>query len=38
MIFAAVSYTAAEVAVTQTRLYRYGIEKHSPSVRLLFCA
>ena len=26
-IFAAVSYTAAEVAVTQARLYRYGIEE-----------
>jgi uncharacterized membrane protein YgcG len=27
LIFAAVSYTAAEVAVTQARLYRYGIEE-----------
>ena len=27
LIFAAVSYTAAEFVVTQTRLYRYGIEE-----------
>jgi hypothetical protein len=27
LIFAAVSYTAAEVAVTQARLYRHGIEE-----------
>ena len=27
LIFAAVSYTAAEVAVAQARLYRYGIEE-----------
>jgi hypothetical protein len=27
LIFAAVSYTAAEVAATQARLYRYGIEE-----------
>ncbi len=27
LIFAAVSYTAAEVAVSQARLYRYGIEE-----------
>ena len=27
LIFAAVSYTAAEVAVTRARLYRYGIEE-----------
>jgi uncharacterized membrane protein YgcG len=27
LIFAAVSYTASEVAVTQARLYRYGIEE-----------
>lgn len=27
LIFAAVSYAAAEVAVTQARLYRYGIEE-----------
>ncbi len=27
LIFAAVSYTAAEVAVNQARLYRYGIEE-----------
>jgi uncharacterized membrane protein YgcG len=27
LIFAAVSYTGAEVAVTQARLYRYGIEE-----------
>src|SRR6202042_1816303 len=38
LIFAAVSYTAAEVAVNRARLYRYGIEEALAvcSVALLF--
>jgi len=39
LIFAAVSYAAAEVAVTQGRLYRYGIEEALAACAVVFlCA
>jgi len=38
LICAPLSYAVAEVAVSQARLYRYGIEEASPSARLFFSA